>query len=363
MFYELFYPLRELFFGFNVFKYITFRAALGAVSSFLICIWLGPGVIRKLKKLGIGQNIIEQKTCPQLHSLHQEKKGTPAMGGLLILFSIISSTLLWARLDNRYILLAVFATFWLGIVGFIDDYMKFVSRRSKGITVAMKLIGQSILAVVIALFAFYDPQIGPNLELPFFKNLIINLGWFYIIFVVLVIVGSSNAVNLTDGLDGLALGCITLVALAYSIFSYITGHSQFSSYLQINYIAGSGELTVFCACIAGAALGFLWFNAHPAEVFMGDVGSLALGGAIGVVAVLIKKELLLLLAGGIFVAEALSVILQVGSFKLRGKRIFLVAPLHHHFQVRGLSETKVTVRFWIVAAILVLLTLATLKLR
>lgn len=363
MFYQLFYPLREIFFGFNVFKYITFRAAMGSTTAFLLCIFFGPWLIRKLSQLNIGENIIERKISPELHSLHRKKKGIPTMGGLLILFSTVLSTLLWARLDNKYILLVLFSVLCLGAIGFMDDYMKFITRRSKGITVSMKLVSQSILAVLIGLFAFYDPQIGQRLDLPFFKNLVVNLGLFYILFVVIVIVGSSNAVNLTDGLDGLAVGCIIMVALTYSIFSYITGHTNISSYLQINYVPGSGELAVFCANIAGAALGFLWFNAYPAQVFMGDTGSLSLGGAIGIVAVLIKKELLLLLVGGIFVAEALSVILQVASFKLRKKRIFLVAPLHHHFQLRGLSESKVTVRFWIIAAILALLTLATLKLR
>jgi phospho-N-acetylmuramoyl-pentapeptide-transferase len=363
MFYQLFYPLREIFFGFNIFRYITFRAAMASVSAFLICIIFGPWLIKKLAQLKVGETIIEQEICPQLHSLHREKKGIPTMGGVLIILAIIVSTVLWARWDNKYILLALFSVLWLGIIGFLDDYMKFITKRSKGITKTAKLLGQAILALVIALFAFYDPEIGRILDVPFLKDLIVNLGFLYILFVVLVIVGSSNAVNLTDGLDGLAPGCITMVAVTYGIFSYITGHVKFSSYLQIIYVPGSGELSVFCASIVGATLGFLWFNAHPAEIFMGDTGSLALGGALGVVAVLIKKELLLLLAGGIFVAECVSVILQVGSFRLRKKRIFLVAPLHHHFQLRGLSEAKVTVRFWIISAILALLALATLKIR
>jgi phospho-N-acetylmuramoyl-pentapeptide-transferase len=363
MLYRLFYPLRELFFGFNVFKYITFRAAMASLSAFLLCIVLGPWLIRKLSFLKIGEYIIEQKLHPQLHSLHRDKKGLPTMGGLLILASVTMATLLWARLDNKYIALALFSFLWLGLVGFLDDYMKFITKGSRGMSVAMKLASQSVLAVLVGVFAFYQPQIGPRLDIPFLKELVVNLGFFYIIFAALVIVGSSNAVNLTDGLDGLAIGCIMMVAFTYSVFSYVTGHANFSNYLQIHYVPGSGELAVFCASIAGAALGFLWFNAHPAEIFMGDTGSLALGGAIGVVAVLIKKELLLLLAGGIFVAECLSVILQVASFKSRKKRIFLVAPLHHHFQLRGLTESKLTVRFWIIAVILALLSLATLKLR
>ena len=336
---------------------------MGATTAFLLCYLFGPWLIRKMSQLKIGEHIIDEKVSARLHSLHRQKKGIPTMGGLLILFSTIFSTLLWARLDNKYILLALFAILWLGIIGFLDDYMKYISRRSKGMTVATKLVGQTILAVIIGLFAFYDPHIGQSLDVPFFKDLVVNLGLLYILFVVIVIVGSSNAVNLTDGLDGLAIGCIVMVAITYSIFSYIAGHAKFSSYLQINYLPGSGELAVFCANITGAGLGFLWFNAHPAEIFMGDTGSLSLGGAIGVVAVLIKKELLLLLVGGIFVAEALSVILQVASFKLRKRRVFLVAPLHHHFQFKGLSETKVTIRFWIITAILAFLTLATLKLR
>jgi len=363
MFYQLFYPLRELFFGFNVFKYITFRAAMASITAFLLSIFFGPWLISKLSQLKIGENIIDSKVQPALHSLHRQKRGLPTMGGLLILFSTVFSTLLWARIDNKYLLLALFSILWLGGIGFIDDYMKYTGRCSQGMTVPAKLLGQSILAVIVGLFAFYDPQIGQRLDIPFLKDLIVNLGYIYIVFVVLVIVGSSNAVNLTDGLDGLATGCVVTVALTYGIFSYVSGHARISSYLQVNYVPGSGELTVFCASIVGAALGFLWFNAYPAEVLMGDTGSLALGGAIGVVAVLIKKELLLLLAGGIFVAECLSVILQVASFKLRGKRIFLVAPLHHHFQLRGLSESKVTIRFWIVAVILAFSALATLKLR
>ena len=363
MFYQLLYPLREIFFGFNVFKYITFRAAMGTATAFLLCIIFGPWLVKKLKELKIGENIIEESICPSLHSLHSGKKGIPTMGGVLILFSTILSTLLWARLDNKYVLLALFSMLWLGTVGLIDDYIKFIWQRSKGITKTTKLIGQLILAVIIGWVAFTDPQIGPRLDIPFFKNLVLHLGLFYILFCVLVIVGSSNAVNLTDGLDGLAIGCVVTVCFTYSIFSYVTGHAKFSAYLQLNYVAGSGELTVFCASIAGAALGFLWFNAHPAQIFMGDTGSLSLGGAIGVVAVLIKKELLLLLAGGIFVAEALSVILQVSSLRLRKKRVFLVAPLHHHCQLRGLAESKVTIRFWISAILLGLLSIATLKLR
>lgn len=336
---------------------------MAATTAFVLSCLLGPWLIRKLAQLNIRENIIDPKTSAQLHSLHQKKKGVPTMGGLLILFSTIASTLCWARLNNKYIWVVLASMAWLGLVGLIDDYMKHKRFCSKGLTVGTKLIGQSVLAVLVALFAFYDPNIGQRLDIPFLKNLVVNLSFFYIFFVVLVIVGSSNAVNLTDGLDGLAVGCMVMVALTYSIFSYVSGHAQLSSYLQLNYLPGGGELAVFCAAMLGSGLGFLWFNAHPAEVFMGDTGSLALGGAIGVVAVLIKKELLLLLVGGIFVAECLSVILQVTSFKLRKKRVFLVAPLHHHFEFKGMHECKVTIRFWIISVILAFLTLATLKLR
>lgn len=266
MFYELLYPLREIFFGFNVFKYVTFRALMGTCTSFLLCVIFGPWLIRKLKALKIGEHVIEERVSKELHSLHRNKTGVPTMGGLLILFSVIVSTVLWARLDNKYILLCLFSIVWLGAVGFVDDYMKFVSHRSKGITALAKLTGQTILAVIIAIFAFRDPYIGQTLDVPFLKDLVVNLGFFYIFFVVIVIVGCSNAVNLTDGLDGLAVGCIMMTAITYSIFSYISGHAAISSYLQIHYIPGSGELAVFCATIVGAALGFLWFNAHPTEV-------------------------------------------------------------------------------------------------
>lgn len=364
MFYWLFYPLREIFFGFNIFRYITFRAMMAGITAFVLCLMLGPWFIRKLTRLKVGENIIGQETCPQLHSLHSAKAGIPTMGGGLILFSVVLATLLWARLDNTYILLSLFSLLYLGVVGFIDDYMKFTrSNRSQGMPARMKFLCQTVLALIVGIFAFRDPQIGQRLSVPFLKDMVINLGYFYLLFVTLVIVGSSNAVNLTDGLDGLAAGCIIMVAFAYSVLSYLSGHAGFSAYLQISYISQSAELAVFCAGIAGAALGFLWFNAYPAEIFMGDTGSLSLGGALGVVAVLIKKEMLLLLAGGIFAAECVSVILQVASFKLRKKRIFLVAPLHHHFQVGGVPESKVTIRFWIISAILAILALATLKLR
>lgn len=362
MFYHLFYPLRDIFFGFNVFKYITFRAAAGAVTAFLISIMLGPFIIGRLKQFKIGQ-IVRKEEAQGIYEFHKDKEGTPTMGGLFIVLAIILSTILWADLTNKYVLLTIFSTAWLCVVGFVDDYIKLSRNRSKGLTAVSKLMGQVILGLLIGLYIYFDPQIGLNLDVPFFKNLIVDLGLWYIVFSMLVIVGTSNAMNLTDGLDGLAIGCAIMIALTYTGLSYVTGNFKISDYLNIIYIPGTGELAIFCATILGASLGFLWFNSHPAEVFMGDCGSLALGGAIGAVSILIKKELLLLLVGGVFVAEAVSVILQVASYRLFKRRIFLMAPLHHHFQMKGWSENKVVVRFWIVGAILALLSLSTLKLR
>jgi phospho-N-acetylmuramoyl-pentapeptide-transferase len=362
MFYYFLYPLREIFFGFNVFKYITFRVAGSTITAFIISILLGPLVIRYLTYLKIGQ-YIRKEEIPALYDLHKSKEGTPTMGGVLILSAILFSTFLWADLSNIYVQWTMLVTLFLGMVGFADDYIKLVKKRSLGLRPMTKLFWQIIIALALGVKVFCDPEISTNLDIPFFKNLIINLGIFYILWVVVVIVGCSNAVNLTDGLDGLAIGCVIMIALAYVGFSYVSGHSRFSEYLNIHYIPGTGELSVFCAALIGAGLGFLWFNSYPATVFMGDTGSLALGGAIGTIAVFIKKELLLLLVGGIFVIEAVSVILQVASFRLRGKRIFLMSPLHHHFQLLGWSESKITIRFWIVGVILALLSLATLKLR
>ncbi|MFH0771821.1 MAG: phospho-N-acetylmuramoyl-pentapeptide-transferase [Candidatus Omnitrophota bacterium] len=362
MFYHLLYPLRDLFFGFNVFKYITFRAAGAVITSFLICVLAGPFLIRKLREFKIGQ-VVRKEEAIGIYEMHKNKSGTPTMGGLLIVASIIISTILWADLANKYILLSVLSITWLCIVGFVDDYIKLARNRSKGLTARSKFFGQIMLGLFIGLYIYFDPQIGKNLDVPFLKNAVINLGMFYVVFSAFVIVGSSNAMNLTDGLDGLAIGCASIAALAYTALAYIAGNSKISDYLNVAHIQGTGELTIFCASILGASMGFLWFNSHPAEVFMGDCGSLALGGAIGVVATFIKKELLLILVGGVFVAEALSVILQVASFKLFRKRIFLMAPFHHHFQMKGWSETKVVVRFWIIAAILALFSLSTLKLR
>lgn len=362
MLYHLFYPLHRVFSAFNIFRYITFRASMAALTAFLISLIFGPWIIRKLSKLKISQTIRKEESV-QLYSLHQAKAGTPTMGGILILFALLSATLLWADLANKYIILVAIGTVWLGLVGFLDDYLKLKKKNAKGLPAIVKLNGQILLGLFIGAILFLNPQLNTRLDVPFFKDVILDLGIFYILFVILVITSTSNAVNLTDGLDGLAIGIVIMVAFAYSVLSYISGNIKFANYLLVPYLPGSGELTVFCAGIIGAGLGFLWFNCYPASIFMGDVGSLALGGALGLVAIFIKKELLLVIVGGIFVIEALSVILQVGSFRLRKKRIFKIAPLHHHFQFMGWSESKVIVRFWILAGLLALLTLVTLKIR
>ncbi|MBU1090934.1 MAG: phospho-N-acetylmuramoyl-pentapeptide-transferase [Candidatus Omnitrophica bacterium] len=381
MFYNLLYPLHNIFGSLNIFRYITFRSGMAIITSFLISLILGPPLIKKLRLLKIGENV-RKEDSEKLDELHRSKQDTPTMGGILILLAIVSSTLLWADMTNKYIHIALFSTIWLGITGFIDDYLKQVhpvrnlkqqngktgisngvEKKSKGLTARAKLTSQIILGLILGVVFLIDPEINIKLDLPFLKNIVLDLDGFYILFVILVIAGTSNAVNLTDGLDGLAIGIVVMVALAFSVLSYVTGNINLSEYLLIPYIKNSAELTVFCASIMGAGLGFLWFNCYPASVFMGDVGSLALGGAIGTVALLIKKELLLVVVGGIFVLEALSVIMQVGSFRLTKKRIFKIAPLHHHFQFMNWPENKVIVRFWIIAGLLALLTLVTLKIR
>ena len=362
MLYYLLYPLHEVVSFFNIFRYITFRAAMAALTAFGLSLIFGPPVIRLLKHKNIGEKIRKEES-PKLYELHSTKQDTPTMGGILILSAVVLSTLLWAEVLNRYIILALFSTVWLGLTGFIDDYLKQIKKKSKGLTATAKFTSQILLGLIIGWVIFLSPQQATKIDVPFFKDITLDLGIFYIIFVILVITASSNAVNLTDGLDGLAIGTVIMVALAFSILSYVSGNIKFSNYLLIPYVKGSGELTVFCSSILGAGLGFLWFNCYPASIFMGDVGSLALGGALGTVALLIKKELLLVIVGGIFVVEALSVILQVYSFKFTKKRIFKIAPLHHHFQFLGWPESKVIVRFWIIASLLALLTLVTLKIR
>jgi len=302
-----------------------------------------------------------------LHKIHQSKAGTPTMGGLLIIGSVSASTLLWANLSNRLVLITLFCMLWLGAVGFLDDYIKMRKKRSLGLTAKLKFLAQIALGLALGVYLYFEPvnlEYGTKVAILFFKNIYLPLGMLYIVFVVLIIVGASNAVNLTDGLDGLAAGSVIMAALAYTGMAYLVGRADFTRYLFITHVVGAGELTIFLAAVAGAGLGFLWYNAHPAEVFMGDTGALALGGALGTVAILIKQELLLVIVGGLFVLEAASVIIQVLSYKLRGgKRVFKMAPLHHHFELTGWSETKVTVRFWILAAIFALLSLATLKVR
>lgn len=362
MLYHLLYPLKDLWFGFNVFRYITFRASMAAVTSFLLCLAFGPFIIRWLKTWNVGQ-FVRKEHVDHLYDLHKHKEGTPTMGGLLIIVSVLIASLMWCRLDNDFVILVLGGMVWLGIVGMVDDCLKLRNKNSKGITVAAKLIGQVVLAVIVGLFVVRSKLIGADLYLPFVKNAVINLGGFYILFILFVIVGTSNAVNLTDGLDGLAIGCVIFVTVTYGIMTYITGHVNLSNYLQVFYLPGSGELTVLCAAIVGASLGFLWFNCHPATVFMGDTGALSLGGTIGIISILIKKEVLLLIAGGIFVIEALSVILQILSCKYRGKRLFLMSPIHHHFQLKNWHESKITTRFWIISAILTLISMATLKVR
>jgi len=335
---------------------------MAALTAFILSLIFGPPMIKALRRFKIGENVRKEDSA-KLYELHSSKQDTPTMGGLLILSAVILSTLLWAEVFNKYIILSLFSTVWLGVTGFIDDYIKQVRKKSKGLTVTAKLTSQIVLGLIIGLILFLSPPYNTKISIPFFKDVFLDAGVFYVLFVILVIAGSSNAVNLTDGLDGLAIGSVIMVALTFSVLSYVTGNVKFSDYLLIPYVKGAGELAIFCASILGAGLGFLWFNCYPASIFMGDVGSLALGGALGIVALLIKKELLLVIVGGIFVVEALSVILQVGSFRLRKRRIFKIAPLHHHFQFLGLAESKVIVRFWIVASLLALLTLVTLKIR
>lgn len=358
MLYIWLYPLHTEFSFLNVFRYLTFRIIYAAVTAFLIAFVLAPWLIRKLQELRLGQQVRDDGP-----STHLTKSGTPTMGGILILFAVLLSTMLWADVTNRYVWMVVFATLGFGLVGFVDDYLKFIRGRSKGLSAWQKLVTQVLIALGIGLFLYLLPDFSSKLSVPFFKNFTPDLGLFYIPFAILVIVGCSNAVNLTDGLDGLAVGPVMIASLAYTIVVYVAGNRIMSDYLLIPHIEGAGELAVFTAAVFGASLGFLWFNTYPASVFMGDVGSLPLGAALGTVAVISKHELLLLLVGGVFVIEAISVIFQVASFKSRGKRIFRMAPIHHHFEMKGWEEPKVVVRLWIVAILLALLSLSTLKLR
>jgi len=361
MLYHLLYPLHGSLSFLNVTRYITFRTAAASITALAISLLLGPWMIRKLREFQVGQVIRQDGPAT-----HTKKAGTPTMGGLLILTGALVPTLLWADLTNVYIWIAVLATAAFGLVGFLDDYLKVVRHSHHGLWPRYKLGGQVLVAALVgvSLLVLADHNLySTRLIFPFFKRLIPDLGWLYVPFAVVVLVGASNAVNLTDGLDGLAISCFAVAAAAFTALAYVTGHRVFADYLLIVRFPPAGELTVFCGSLVGASLGFLWYNSYPAEIFMGDVGSLGLGGALGTVAILIKQEILLLIVGGVFVIEALSVIIQVGSFKLRGQRVFRMAPLHHHFELIGWSEPKVITRFVIVAILFALFSLTTLKLR
>ncbi len=362
MLYHLFTHLIDYFSAFNLFRYITFRTAAATITAILISLLLGSFFIRLLQRYQIKENI--RAEGPQSH---QFKKGTPTMGGIIIIVAIIIPTALWADMTNYFVLMVLMVTIWLGLIGFMDDYLKAVKNQPKGMVARKKFIGQLAVGLVFGLVLTYLPpnsNIDGTTEIPFFKNYVLNLGILYIPFIIFVITGSSNAVNLTDGLDGLAIGLTGLCFVAFTGLTYIAGRSDFSEYLQIAYMPGAGELAIYCGATVGATLGFLWFNSNPAEVFMGDTGALALGGALGAVAILIKKELLLVIVGGVFVIEVISVILQVLSYKYRGgRRIIKMAPIHHHFELSGWKESKVVVRFWIIGALFALFTLSTLKIR
>jgi phospho-N-acetylmuramoyl-pentapeptide-transferase len=346
--------------SFNVFTYLTLRAILSTLTALLIALMIGPKMIRWLQHMQIGQTV--RTDGPQTHLV---KSGTPTMGGLLILAAIMISVLLWADLSNRYVWVTLFVVATYGLIGFIDDYRKVIRKDPKGLIARWKYFWQSVVALVVAFYLYASQQnvAETALLVPFFKEVMPQMGLFFIVSTYFVIVGTSNAVNLTDGLDGLAIVPTILVAGAFAIFAYTTGNVNFSAYLNIPHIPLTSELVIVCTAIVGAGLGFLWFNTYPAQVFMGDVGSLALGGTLGILAVLVRQEIVLIIMGGVFVAETLSVILQVGSFKLRGQRIFRMAPIHHHYELKGWPEPRVIVRFWIISLILVLIGLATLKLR
>jgi phospho-N-acetylmuramoyl-pentapeptide-transferase len=362
MLYHLLYPLHESWSVLNVFQYISFRAAYATITALLICFIFGPWLIGRLEAMQIGETI--RSDGPEHH---RRKAGTPTMGGVLIITAIVLPVLLWADLTNRFIQLALLATVWMGLLGFVDDYLKVIKKRPKGMIGRVKLVGQigyGLLLVSILMSAGGGDPLTTSTPVPFFKDVLLNLGIFYVPLVILVVTGTSNAVNLADGLDGLAIGLVALAFGGFAALAYLTGNRIFAGYLNIIYMPGAGELTIYCAAVVGAGLGFLWYNAHPARIFMGDTGSLALGGALGTVAILVKRELLLVLVGGMFVVEALSVMLQVASYRWRGKkRVFRMAPLHHHFELGGWSETQVVVRFWIVGILLLLLSMSTIKLQ
>lgn len=362
MLYHLIYPLSEHISGLNLFRYITFRTAGATATAIVICLLMGSYFIHLLKKYQVAETIREDGP-----KSHHAKAGTPTMGGLIVLAGIVIPTLLWADLTNFYVQAVLVVTVMLGAIGFMDDYLKAIKKQPRGLVARKKMIGQVLVGLLFVLGLTYlapENQYDGTTGIPFFKNYVLNLGLFYLPFVIIVITGASNAVNLTDGLDGLAIGLSGICFVAFGGIAYVTGRLDYSSYLQIEYFAGAGELSIFCGAAVGATLGFLWFNSHPAEVFMGDTGSLALGGALGAIAILMKKELLLVIVGGVFVITALSVIIQVLSYRYRGgKRVFKMAPLHHHFELIGWPESKVVVRYWIIGALCALATLATLKIR
>jgi len=357
MLYHLLYPMAEHFGGFNVVRYITFRTAAATLTALFVCFVLGPWVIRGLGALHVGQPIRE------IGPDHQAKEGTPTMGGLLILLSLAVSVLLWSDLTNRMVWIVLGLTIGYGVLGFMDDYKKVTEGSSAGISARTKILWQVLMAVIVGFAIYSDPAFDHELAVPFFKTFTPNIGAVYVPLAAFIIGAASNGVNLTDGLDGLAIGPVMITAGVFLILAYAAGHSVISDYLQIKYVPGSGQLAIFCGALVGGGLGFLWFNASPAQLFMGDVGALALGGALGTIAVLIRQEILLAVVGGVFVVETLSVIIQVASFKLTGRRVFLMAPIHHHYEQVGWAEQKIVVRFWIISIILGLVALSSLKLR
>jgi phospho-N-acetylmuramoyl-pentapeptide-transferase len=375
MFYHLLAPLGKQYIIFNLFNYISFRAAGATVTALLLAFVVGPPVIRRLRARKVGQVIRAEGPAS-----HQSKRGTPTMGGLIILLATIVPTLLWAPLSNRFVVVAMLSTLWMGCIGFLDDYLKIVQGKSRGLVARWKLAGQCSFGLLLGLFLAFNPVVPTETipatatTLPFFKYLVVIFApWVFVVFVTVVITGSSNAVNLTDGLDGLATGLAGIAAAGFAVFAYLFGRVDVTTYLNVFYLPGAGELAVFCAALMGATIGFLWFNAHPAEVFMGDTGSLAIGGALGTVAILLKAEFLLLLIGGVFAAEAISVLIQTGTYKwfkrTRGReyadahRVFRMAPLHHHFEKLGWAETTVVTRFYILGLLCALVALSTLKVR
>lgn len=357
MLYHLLYPLASEFGGFNVFRYITFRTAAATLTALFLSFILGPPLIRRLASLRVGQPIRE------IGPDHQAKAGTPTMGGLLILLSLGVAVLLWSELDNLAVWLVLFLTAGYGVLGFVDDYRKVTQRRSDGVSARVKLLWQFALSFAVAMAIYLTPGFEPVLTVPFFKDVQPNLGILYVPLVALVIAWFSNVVNLTDGLDGLAIGPVMIAAGTFLVIAYAAGNKVIADYLAIPYVPGVGQLAIFCGALVGGGLGFLWFNTYPAQLFMGDVGSLALGGALGTIAVLVRQEILLFVVGGVFVLEGVSVMLQVASFKLTGRRVFLMAPIHHHYEKKGWAEQKIVVRFWIVSIILALVALSSLKLR